>query len=110
MWSYRTTLLSQSDFTSGWISLSKTAVCLEGYVFLWEKDWYIDAKSDDKESVLLFLHKNSVIIGMCVSMCVCGGGGGGGGEGGRDLRDWGKFFLKIGKWITSTIKDKKVNY
>ena len=46
-----------------WISISKTCVCLEGYIFcIREKDWHIDTKSNNKKSVLLFLHKNSVLF------------------------------------------------
>ena len=42
--------------------LSKTYACLEGYIFcIREKDLYIDT-SDDNESVLLFLHQNSVLL------------------------------------------------
>ena len=62
----------------GWILLSKT---LEGYV--WEKDWYIDKTSGNKESVLLFLHQISVflslslIIGVLWKRCVWAGNEGG---------------------------------
>ena len=27
-----------------------------------DKDWYIDTKSDNKQSILLFFHKNSVLF------------------------------------------------
>ena len=36
-----------------WISFSKTSVIL---------DWHVDTKSDDEESVLLLLHKISVLF------------------------------------------------
>ena len=57
--------LPQRDFTvsCGWIYLSKTSLCSEGKIFcIKEKDWYIDTKDDDKESMLLFFHKTSVLF------------------------------------------------
>ena len=46
-----------------WISLSKTYVYLEGYIFcIREKDQYVDTESDDKESLVLLLLKTSVLF------------------------------------------------
>ena len=45
------------------IFLSKTSVCLKGYIFgIREIGWYIETKSDDKESVLMFLRKSLVFF------------------------------------------------
>ena len=36
---------------------------VEGYIFdIREKDWYFDTKNDNKESVLLFLHANLLVL------------------------------------------------
>ena len=32
------------------------------FYYIRKKDWYTDAKKDDKESVLFFLHKNSELF------------------------------------------------
>ena len=55
-WVIRLLTLSKRDFTipCDWVFHSNVSVCLEGHTFcITEKDWYIDTKSDDKESVLL---------------------------------------------------------
>ena len=45
------------------IFLSKTSVRLKGHIFgIREIGWYIETKSDDKESVLMFLCKSSVFF------------------------------------------------
>ena len=70
-----------------WISLSKTCcVYKDRFYFMREKDWYIDSKIENKDSVLLFLHENSVLFytwGHSLIMI---------------QSDWGDFFPKIGKW------------
>ena len=74
---------SQRDLTisCGWITLLETYVRLKGYIFcIREKDWYIDNKSDDKESVLLFFAEKlstllSLITGDLGKRCKGGGEG-----------------------------------
>ena len=57
---YSTTRLSQKDFT---ISRDQISLGFDDMFYcIGEKDWYIDTKSDDKEFVLLFLHKKLVPV------------------------------------------------
>ena len=51
-----------SEISCGWISLSKFSVCLKGYILLYKRKRIFDTKKDYKESVLLLLHKSSVLF------------------------------------------------
>lgn len=109
-------------------------MCFEEYVFCTtKKDSYIDTENDDKEYMLLLLYKNSVLFYLWLQGCweeVWGRRWRGSNGIKRKLLKrlnmcvvlfWGysliiikcdsrKFFLKIEKWLTTSIKDKKVTY
>ena len=82
--SYRTNRVSQRDFTilSGWISFSKSSVCLEEYALLYRiKDWYIYTKKMIKNLHCFFAQKLSSLLSLligcwevfvCLCVCVCG--------------------------------------
>ena len=46
---------AEFPISCGWISLSKTSVCLEEYNLLYKRkrDWYSDTKCDDKKFIQL---------------------------------------------------------
>ena len=72
IWSYRTITMLQRDLpiSCGSISFSKTYVCLERCMFcIGEKDWHNHAKNDDKDSVLMFLHKKSKLFYIWLHVC-----------------------------------------
>ena len=86
--------------------LSKTYVCLEGYIFcIREKDWYIDNKSEGEESALLAVFAQNLSALLFLIMRVLGKKCKGGGEGSLSKWNQGEI-IEISHYVVHAVLGK----